>query len=37
MDLDEVEEKHIPKPGVRRGNDNSLNDNDYRLLSVAER
>lgn len=37
MDLVKVEEKHIPKPGVRRGNDNSLNNNDYKLLSVAER
>lgn len=37
MDLVKVEEKHIPKPGVRRGNDNSLNNNDYKLLSMAER
>ncbi len=36
MDLVEVEEKHIPKPGVHGGNNNSLNNNDHKLLNMAE-
>lgn len=36
MDLVEVGEKHIPKPGVHRGNNNSLNNNDHKLLNMAE-
>lgn len=36
MDLVQVEEKHIPKPGVHRGNNNSPNNNDHKLLSTAE-
>lgn len=37
MDLVEVEEKHIPKPAVHRGNNNSFNNNDHKLLNMAER
>lgn len=36
MDQVEVEEKHIPKPGVHRGNYNSLDYNDHKLLNMAE-
>lgn len=37
MDLVKVEEKHTPKPGVHPGNNNSPNNNDYKLWSMAER
>lgn len=37
MDLVKVEEKHTPKPAVHPGNNNSLNNNDYKLWSTAER
>lgn len=36
MDLVRVEEKHIAKPGVHRGNNNSPNNNDHKLLNMAE-
>lgn len=29
--------KHTAEPGVHPGNNNSLNNNDYKLLSGAER
>lgn len=35
-DLVEVEEKHTVKPGVHRGNNKSLNNNDHKLLNMAE-
>lgn len=36
MDPVQVERKHTPKPGVHRGNNNCLNNNDHKLLSMAE-
>lgn len=36
MDLVKVKEKHIPKPDVHWGNNNSLNNNDHKLLSMGE-
>lgn len=36
MDLVKVEEKHTINPGVHPGNNNPFNNNDYKLLSMAE-
>lgn len=36
MDVVKVEEKHTVNPGVHRGNNNPFNNNDYKLLSMAE-
>lgn len=36
MDLVKLEKKHIPKPSVHWGNNNSPNNNDHELLNMAE-